>query len=181
MKPAPTSNLTCTNATIPLDAPIKNGPGERSPEKLRAVVAQFDVVANPRYKQRDSSGDGKRDTFCNIALWDFTRALGCEIDHYDAQGNERNANAVCVWLASPLGAKAGWSLVDPMIAGSAAARGQPVVVAWANPKGIGHVALLLPPHGVELRIAQAGAHNLFDVPIARFGVAVQAVKFYAHA
>jgi len=181
MKPVPRKNVQCANVTVPVDAPIRNGPHERSPDALRAVLAQFDVEANPRYRVRDTSGDGVEDTFCNIFVWDATRALGCELDHYDENGRERSANGLALWLET-CGPYQDWLQVDASTAGACAARGRPVVAVWRNPgKGPGHVAVLLPPHGAQLRIAQAGRSNLFDVPIVRgFGRLLAAVKFYAH-
>lgn len=157
---------------------VWNGPGERSPEALRAVAAQFDVEHHPRYAVRDTTGDGKPDTFCNIFLWDVTTALKASVPHWHG-GRELSANAVCDWLAS-FGNVLGWYEGNRGAAHRAAGDGMPVVAAWKNERGgSGHVALLLPPAGDELRIAQAGKRCLWDVPLERgFGALVP--RFYLH-
>ena len=176
--------LPVTTAKIPVSPweaclpAVWNGPGERSPEALRAVAAQFDVEHHPRYAVRDTSGDGRPDTFCNIYLWDVTRALRSEVPHWHG-GRELSANAVCDWLAS-FGNLLGWYEGNRGAAHRASGDGMPVVAAWKNERGgSGHVALLLPPAGDELRIAQAGKRNYFDVPLERgFGALVP--RFYLH-
>ena len=150
----------------------------RSPDCLRACVGQFDVEHNPRYR-RDELGH----TYCNCALWDFTRALECEIPHWVSgtgapvpvgKGRELTAPGMIMWLRV-YGDEYGWkSLTDPSEAMAHAAAGRPVVVAWENPKITGtgqrapsHVAIMLPPVDGQARIAQAGADNFFDGPVER--------------
>ena len=175
---------------IPVDAPLQSRPGARGATELRKVAEQFDVLTNPRYHP---PGDGR--TWCNIFAGDVTRAMGCEVPHWvradgtpalpGAPGaHELNANAVCDWLRSPVAvapAGHGWSLVGAGDANAAAARGECVVVSWQNPVASrpGHVAILLPPVDGQQRIAQAGASNYFDVPLAR-GFGSLPVKFYRH-
>jgi hypothetical protein len=97
----------------PLDAPIKNAPGARSPEKLLAIAAQFDVEVNPRYERTVSS------TFCNIYAWDVTRAMGAELPHWihdngdiGTLGHDRETtcNSLIAWLENH-GPRHGWTEV----------------------------------------------------------------------
>lgn len=154
-----------------------NGPGERSPEALRACAAQFDVERSERYRARDVTGDGRDETWCNIYVWDVTTALRAEVPHWYG-GRELNANAVCDWLVS-FGNMLGWTEGDRAAAHRASAAGQPVVAGWKALRGSGHVAILLPPVGDELRIAQAGKRNHFDVPLERGFGALQP-RFFLH-
>lgn len=158
---------------------VYNGPGERSPLELRAVLAQFDVEHAPRYARRDMNGDGRAETWCNIFVWDTTTALKCEVPHWFG-GRELNANAVIDWLGS-FGNERGWLEEDLLTASEYASRGCPVVCCWKNPTGnSGHVAMMLPPRNNEARIAQAGRRNLFDVPISA-GFGGKPLRFYVHA
>src|SRR5438067_1564270 len=83
----------------PTSPPLTNGSDNRSAANYAAVVKQFDVANNGRYTPNQQ---GKGETYCNIFLWDVTRALACEVPHWvDADGNpsavgigkELNANA----------------------------------------------------------------------------------------
>lgn len=219
---------------LPVDAPLTNGPGNRSPELLRAVAAQFDVAHNERYRvQVITLPNGRKTlrTWCNIFLADVLLALQCggwlhwievrrrlyngRVDESHAgdfapspapsAAHERtapeisrvelDANDQASWFELH-GPRFGWTKTARDLAGAAAARGMPVAVTWANltagpepttcpvsqarKAGNGHVALLLPPVGAQLRIAQAGAANLFDVALEA-GFGPRAVRFYMHA
>lgn len=157
---------------VAVDAPLTNAPGQRSPEALRAVLAQFSVESALRYRPRAPL------TWCNIFVWDATRALGCEIPHFVGQRPHRReltANGICDWLEST-GPGEGWREVDAWDAVREAMRGCPVVLAWKNPgKGSGHVAMML-PNG---NIAQAGRRNLWDAPVEA-GFGRQQPLFYVH-
>lgn len=153
---------------LSVDAPLKNGPGNRSPELLRAVARQFEVERNPRYARSVGA------TWCNIFLWDVTAALRCEIPHWIEVGRilhdssvdmthegdpaplpdkgaayeptapriksiELTANGVVDWLAKH-GPRFGWSVVERVHAGELAALGQPVAVVWANKDRAGRPA-----------------------------------------
>jgi cell wall-associated NlpC family hydrolase len=134
---------------LPLDA-----------NKYRHVLKDLAVDKSPRYKARD----GK--TYCNIFLWDYTRAMGCEIPHWTfkdgsdatpgAQGAlELNANRTVEWLDTH-GANRGWVSADRKTSFDAASRGHVVVLGWhSGSSKPGHVAVLLP----EGTIAQAGRRN----------------------
>lgn len=161
----------------PVDAPLRYGPDERSPQNLRNVCAQFEVLKNPRYARTPSA------TWCNIYLWDCTRALGCEIPHWiddpPKPRRELSANGTVEWLEM-LGHLFGWREVDEMRAVERADLGMPTVAVWHNPKGHGHVAMMLPSVHGGARVAQAGGKNLFDAPLAiGFGPSIKP-RFFTH-
>ncbi len=171
-RPAP--GTTNTNAARPVDAPLKGDPNHRTPETYNNVINQFAVAHNPRYAIRDSSGDGIKDTFCNIFVWDVTRAMGAEIPHWVdkrtgqpttvynySQSRELDANATMDWLRQH-GAQYGWRQVSAEEAQRLANQGHPTMVGWKNPRGIGHVAIVRPGNINERgpAIAQAGATNV---------------------
>ncbi len=171
-RPAP--GTTNTNAARPIDAPLKGDPNHRTAETYNNVINQFAVAHNPRYAIRDSSGDGIKDTFCNIFVWDVTRAMGAEIPHWVdkrtgqpttvynySQSRELDANATMDWLRQH-GAQHGWRRVSAEEAQRLANEGHPTMVGWKNPGGIGHVAIVRPGNINERgpAIAQAGSTNV---------------------
>lgn len=159
-----------------LDAPMTSAPCQRSPDALRAVAGQFAVETAPRYRPKD----GK--TYCNIYLWDVTRALGCEVPHWvgpPGMRSETTANALVTWLLAE-GSTLGWREDDERAAVAHAAFGRPAVAAWRNPAGHGHVALLLPSPDGEARVAAAGARCLFDVPLVESFGRIYGIRFFLH-
>lgn len=168
----------------PLLAPRQNGAHLRSPQALRAVVAQFQVETNPRYQPENGH------TFCNIFVWDVMLALRCELPHWvddggnptaPGKGNETNCNALVPWLEKH-GERFGWIERSEESAALHAANGGPAIAIWRNPSGRpGHVAVLLPSSDSVTRVAQAGARCLFDVPLIEgFGGKVFPLRFFIH-
>lgn len=147
--------------------------GARSPELLEQILDALEVETEPRYRP-----DGPI-TWCNLAVWDATRALGCDVPHWH-RGKELTANGMILWLRSE-GVLRGWAHVSEASARLAANRGEAVVAAWLNPHGgHGHVAMVRPtPDGEPLRIWQAGARNLNSAPLA-VGFGSRPVSFYSH-
>jgi hypothetical protein len=187
-------NPTMNNvdAMKPCYPDFTNGTDNRNPVSYKQALAQFDVANNPRYTPRDVTGTGHIDTFCNIFLWDGSRALGCEIPHFEffygkdsggkvfLTGREFNANAVAAWFATAAAPLAGWHEASVDDAAAHVNKGGPTVIIWNNPGGIGHVAWMLPSLVVGiLRSAQAGGVNFFDDDY-RKGFGNAAVKFYVH-
>ncbi|MFC1922111.1 hypothetical protein ACFLY4_02390 [Chloroflexota bacterium] len=160
---------------VPAEAPLKGAASERSPARYDAVIDQFVVEKNPRYR-RDQQGKGE--TYCNIFVWDVTRAMSAEIPHWVDQENnpavlgkgiELDANAVIQWLQNR-GQNHGWKRVDPQQAQELANQGFPVVVTWLNPGGIGHIAVVRPGQyspNQGPRIAQAGGKNFNHGTVAQ--------------
>ncbi len=187
----PATGTTTTNAAKPVNAPLHGAPGQRDAATYDQVIDQFGVETNPRYTPRDSDGNGTRDTFCNIFMWDVTSAMGAEIPHWvDAQNNpakpghgnrELNANAAVGWLSS-YGSKHGWREVSQDTAQAQANKGHPTVVVWKNTGGIGHVAVVRPGQVTDkgATIAQAGASN-YNVTHVRSTFPKSAtLKFWTH-
>jgi len=171
-------------AYLPYPIKITSSPGGRSAGGLSRVIAQFQVATNPRYTQRDSN------TFCNIFLWDVTRALGCEIPHWVLNGistppgigSELNAVGTVAWMRT-YGNQNGWRKVTEGEARGAASQGYPAVVLFAPPVGIGHVAVLQPTMSATTLIAQAGVSNFEKKPLSSgFGTRKEPViEFWVHA
>jgi hypothetical protein len=184
---------------LALEAPLLLS-SDAGPTELIAVLEQFKVESSARY-QRDEH------TFCNLFLWDGTRACGCEVPHWvfgdgtpatpyqmrasskgQEMAHELNANDVFDWLAS-YGAQHGWERLDydaethDSAADQAvelANNGGVVIFAWKNPTGgPGHVGFVRPSDG-ELRFAQAGAENGSDVPASHVFTSVEPT-FYARS
>lgn len=145
-----------TPAWVPIDVPSAKLP--LGPDKHRHVLKDLQVEKSNRYKARDGQ------TWCNIFLWDYTRAMGCEIPHWVnpdgspaevSKGRELNANGIVSWL-NQHGPRYGWVNADRRTAFDAAERGHVVALGWHSGSGKpGHVAVLLP----EGTIAQAGRRN----------------------
>lgn len=155
----------------PVTAPIAGGPGDRRGNLLERIIQQFKVAVNPRYRV---GHQGKGETYCNIYVWDVTRALGSEIPHWvigdgepssPGRGRELDANATILWLRHR-GPDFNWRRVpDAELAHACAAAGNPVAATWYNPGGIGHVSMVRPVAVDPVRgipIAQAGAANFDD-------------------
>lgn len=163
----------------PLAAPHVATSDARKAQEYTDICAQFDVAHNPRYL-RGQQGAGE--TYCNIYVWDCTKALGCEVPHWvgvdgkpgkmGPPSRELDANAVIDWLR----ASKEWREVLHSDAKARADLGFPVVVAYHAPPGrIGHVAMLLPGD----LIAQAGASNFFMKPVAA-GFGGLPTQFFTH-
>jgi len=146
---------------------IESSVGDRSPELYRAVIDQFAVETAERYRPfRDGN------TYCNIFMWDVTRAMGAEIPHYtdpetgearyypDVRGaRSMGAIATCAWLGK-YGAEYGWREVDAETAQMHANEGKPAVTSAGS---LGHVQVICPSRdgGYDpvrgVTIAQAGS------------------------
>lgn len=171
------------------DLNITNSPGNRSRQNYLDTIRQFDVSNNIRYQKRViASIDGRQldipydewafikdtkpngnsinhirtNTYCNIFLWDVTKALGVEIPHYMEQNDktiEVNANRIYKWLEND---QTHWKEVGFSEALNRANLGYPTILAAENPGGIGHVAMVS-PHTTEdtgtMYVAQAGGTN----------------------
>ncbi len=164
---------------------VVNTPGTRNSALYCDVIKQFDVVNNVRYKP---SKLGFGETYCNIFLWDCTKALECEIPHWvDTFGNrvdvgkgkENNANALVDWLIGKGFNDLGWMAVSDNTAIKRASYGFPTVVVWKNPGGIGHVAMVMPSTS-GVRISQAGGTNLYDSELVHGFGHIQPLKFFTH-
>lgn len=163
------------NQGAPLNAPLTNDEANRSAFNYAKVMDQFRVDKSERY------GPGEK-TYCNIFVWDVTRAMDAEIPHYVVKGNktgasavdtlgqfkveaakreELNVNGTVRWLKKH-GPANGWRRVDARMAQEMASAGHPAVAVWPNPRPEkhGHIAMIRPgslPLGTGgVAIAQAG-------------------------
>lgn len=174
-------------AVCPLNAALPATPGFRCSESCRGVghylacAAQFHVATEPRYSPRDGN------TYCNVYAWDVTCAMGCEVPHWvDGAGNpcapgyghELTINAAIDWLRSDAGLERGWREVNAAEAELRAGAGHPTLATYSAPHGHGHVAVVL-PSTLGPRIAQAGARNFFDRPMAE-GFGSLPLAFFSH-
>ena len=171
---------------------ITSSESNRSAGLYRSVIDQFNVETSPRY---DVDGG----TYCNIFLWDVTRAMGAEIPHYvDADTNEaryypdvkgtsqQTANRIYDWLDEK-GGEYGWYQVTAEEAQNLANEGHPAVTAFKNPGGHGHVQVVCPSEDGKYdpkrgaTIAQAGRHLYNYAPITKvYGKSLSKVVYYAH-
>jgi hypothetical protein len=168
---APAPETVETRRSYPTSPPITGTPSNRTRMRYDNVINQFAVGANPRYAHRINK-KGRKSTYCNIFLWDVTRAMGCEIPHWvnkagepadvGKNNNEMNANATHDWLHKH-GSRYGWRrLTDSVEAQSLANGGHPAVVSYKKAGGIGHVAVIRPGEIGDKGnpMAQAGARNV---------------------
>jgi len=138
----------------------------RSPEIYRAVIEQFQVETADRYRPFRNGN-----TYCNIYVWDVTRAMGAEVPLYtdpttgapryypDIKGaKSMGAIAMDKWLGTH-GPAYGWREVSAEAAQMHANRGKPAVTT-AGSKG--HVQIICPSRdgGYDpvrgVTVAQAG-------------------------
>ena len=150
----------------PTTPAITSNETNRSPERYRAVIDQFNVETAERYRP------GRNDsTYCNIFLWDVTKAMGAEIPHYtdpetgepryypDTKGaKSMGAIATDAWLEKH-GREYGWYEADAETAQRYANEGKPAVTSAGS---LGHVQIVCPSEdgGFDtargVTIAQAG-------------------------
>lgn len=157
----------------------------RTPDAYAKVIAQFGVEHSARYAARDGQ------TWCNIFVWDVTRAMMAEIPHWvdghdepcglsAKSKRELTANATLALLLER--ARWGWRQVTPPEAKANAAAGRPTIVGWQNDSGPGHIAIVRPPESgdIVLRIAQAGSKNYENAHITKGFVARTPLHFFVH-
>ena len=161
---------------------ITNKEGERSAEAYNLVIDQFNVSNNKRYEQRDVTGDGKDNTFCNVFAIDVLDAMGVNVDR-------GRANTIANWFEEK-GQDNGWTEVSAEEAQNYANQGLPTVAVWENPNpdDSGHIAIVRPydpTMGLDssgIYIAQAGSKNFnYDEVSIGFGSnKVNDIKYYYH-
>ncbi|MFL5320955.1 MAG: peptidoglycan-binding protein [Myxococcaceae bacterium] len=170
----PAASVRNVKAWEPVNAPVKSTTGNRSAARYADVLNQFAVGVNPRYRPRSGN------TYCNIFVWDATKAMGAEIPHW-WHGHELDANSVNSWLHQN-GVAHGWRRVDAKTAQQFANAGRPSVASWRNPGGIGHVAMVRPGsiNAAGPASAQAGARNFNYGHIAN-GFGSRHPEYWVHA
>jgi len=169
---SPAPGTAETRRSFPTNPPVRGNAANRSKALYDNILNQFAANKNPRYAHRNGS------TFCNIFVWDVTRAMAAEVPHWvDRNGDpgkvgkpnqELNANQLNDWFHKH-GARHGWSQVTLAVGIQRANQGYPVVASWKNKKvpapgkrAIGHIAMIrpgLPSAEGAPWMAQAGAKN----------------------
>lgn len=149
MHPAP--GTVVTNKADYNNPPLSNAVANRQANIYDQIINQFAVGNNPRYA-RDGNG-----TYCNIFVWDVTRAMSCEIPHWiNSQGdtaqphashsNEININAGVDWMLHFGITQHGWQAPSAQTAQNHANLGKPAVAMYKNPSPThhGHTAIVRP-------------------------------------
>ncbi len=167
---------------------LSNYEGNRSADAYNEVLADLNVENRQRY-QRTSTA-----TWCNIYVWDATKAMGCEIPHYynrvtgaplsrdyclqhPGEYYEMSAIRMTNWLCDH-GSEYGWVECTAEEAIAHANMGQPTVCAATT---TGHVAMVAPQGDGEsgVMISQAGASNFQHGPQSN-GFGNYPVKYFYH-
>ena len=170
----------------------------RSAANYRAIINQFDVENNGRYKVNKK---GTGDTYCNIFMWDVTSAMSAEIPHYtDKETGEprtypdtkgamaMTANRMHDWLGKH-GQTYGWKEATAEEAQAYANAGRPAVTVWKNSGGHGHVQIVAPSKDGTynaqkgVAIAQAGRRLRNDAYATDIygSSTMKQIKYYVHA
>lgn len=158
--------------------PLINTSSERSAEALATVIDQFEVETAQRYRVRDVTGDGKKETFCNVYTSDVTAALSAPISHF-LGGKWQDVHDNALWLQDP---ENKWVRCFAEFAQRRANQGFPSVVVWsATEPGHGHIAVLRPSDaGSGIWISQAGARNYRRAPLAAGFGTRSPLQFFTH-
>lgn len=169
--------------------PLQNSEGARDRKIYDQILNQFAVGFNPRYQFREGG------YWCNIFLWDVSRAMGAEIPHWiTASGDiaapndpgswEINVNSTVDWMLTHGITRFGWKKTSEAVAQASANEGKIAVTLWKNANGgHGHAALIRPasePDNSTL-IAQAGFFNFNSGYIEQgFGADKKDLLFFYH-
>ncbi len=183
----PAPGTISTNRAGLIFPPLTNDAGSRSPAIYADVSNQLAVGYNPRYLP----GNGY--TYCNIFVWDVTRAMGCPIPHWITKAGaiadpfapdayEININGGVAWMLTHGVTAHGWQKADPATAQQRANEGKAAVAMWRNPTGgHGHTAIVR-PGTLTARgpaTAQAGSIN-FNSGHLQDGFGSLKPLFYVH-
>lgn len=153
---------------------------------IKLVAGSLMVSTAKRYASFRNAA-GILVTWCNVYLADVLAILGCPIPHWfdlgDGRGKrEMRANDIVIGLRA--GRFDGWSsLGNETEAVAWAGAGKPAVAVWLNPKGPGHVGLVVAtPEGQHgAWIYAAGKTCVEDCAIDKsFGSHTNEVEFYGH-
>lgn len=150
----------------PTTPAVVNTQTDRNAFNYRAVIDQFNVENAKRY---EPFREGH--TYCNVYVWDVTRAMGAEIPYYadpadgspmqypDIKGaNYQGAKAMDNWLKTR-GENFGWRQVTAEEAQMYANQGRPTVASGGN---TGHISMVCPSQDGSfdpvrgVTVAQAG-------------------------
>lgn len=192
------SGIIPSQSYKPSSPAITNYSNKRSANNYYRVINQFDVENNERY---EVNKNGQGDTYCNIYVWDVTKAMGAEIPHYynsktgealsypNVQGAEcMTANKMQDWLTTT-GKQYGWKEVSAEQAQAYANQGHPAVTTFKNSSGHGHVQVVCPSQnggydsekGVTISQAGSSLHDYAYINDVFSDNAMQKVRYFVHA
>lgn len=173
---------------------IVNNVGNRSAKAYNNVIQQFNVETNSRYTPYKNGS-----TYCNIYVWDVTSAMGAEIPHRtDSNGDIADsktsnvkymtANAMYDWLGNK-GKEYGWKEVSAEEAQKYANMGCPSVAAWKNPKGHGHIQMVVPSKDGSYNQSKGVAISQAGSKVIEYGYITDVysskrlndIKYFVHA
>ena len=157
---------------LPLDAPIKSQPGDRSSGLYQDAINQFGVGNNPRY-----TADGNY-TYCNTFAGDVARSMGVPLpqkSEFGVKGDRATIGFPQMWdyftnpNAPVKAADNGWRAVaktDLSTLSSHVNSGKMAVVV-----NDGHIAVIQPGQDIgsfgSMKIAQAGATCSNDLTLSQ--------------
>ncbi|MGI4873099.1 MAG: LysM peptidoglycan-binding domain-containing protein [Janthinobacterium lividum] len=166
--------------------PVTSTAANRSQLLYDQVIDQLAVGYNPRYLP------GGGCTYCNIFVWDVTRAMDCPIPHWimpdgtiaapnQPGASEININGGEVWMLHYGIPAHGWQPADAATAQQYANAGKPAVALWQNPAGHGHTAIVRAGEVTDRgpATAQAGSVN-FNYGHLADGFGSIQPSFYVH-
>lgn len=154
----------------------------RSASNLLAASQALHVLEAERYKATAV-------TWCNIYFADVLDILAAPCPHmFDPDGNgplpseELRANRIVELLRAKK--IPGFYSVEgnELTIANRCAVGLVTVAVAFNPKGPGHVMLVVPAHGAKgVHVTGAGRNNLEQAPIAKgFGSLLKSVEYFGH-
>jgi LysM repeat protein len=183
----PAPGTVSVNRAAYIDPPLTSIPGNRSRDTYDQLINQFAVGHNPRYARTDTA------TWCNIFVWDVTRAMNCELPHwlnsfgrtaapFSIGANEITINGGVDWMLKEGVLHNGWQKVSATDAQDIANSGQMAVALWKNPAGHGHTAVVRPGTMTAKgpASAQAGSQN-FNMGHIMDGFGNLPVSYFKHA
>ncbi len=142
--------------------------------KTRTKEAILQTLRALKFEEGERYAPKGKKTYCNIAMWDGTVALGCEISHWYnpltgaktkfGVGKEMQANDIQDWMSS-FGKEYGWEMVSGTQAIIDAANGLPVLIVYKNPISTesGHVGFFLDGNFVYQAGAKCGMFDVIDI------------------
>lgn len=206
----PRLDLCNIDSFRPLNPTIKGNPCNPDRELYNQVINQFSVDVNPRYTPRHIPGTSmERSTFCNILVFDVTRAMNIDGGVYYAKRSDHtappesfyekyynpfqqqneyygmDANTVVKYLQAH-GPSRGFKQVNAQEAQAAANMGFCVVVGRESPGGIGHVGIIRPGimrtlggHDDPVTANSGGSNFNIGFVSQSFGDGFQNCKYFA--
>lgn len=187
-EPAPAPTPTPSPSPEPTPQPVDGK--VIGVDKIKNTIKNMHVTTNPEYLRHDGN------TYCNIFVMDTAKKLGIPLPEFldwNKDGNIDdflNANEAISWLdgsynrgGAKTGVDMGWKQVSQAEAAQMSQNGSFVVAGWTNPNlsKPGHMAIIRPESTANnIRIAQAGANNYENAPIAK-GFGDRQVTYFVYA